>query len=186
MSNTKHVTFENEPVWSPFFNEKPQELIMNVSKNKAISSKDTLNKDSEMQDSQEHNIDEVAKPNITIVNNDSNTEITKYKPILTRNTMSKYEFVHTITSAAKFLYSLSNIEKFCGKLEINELINPSELAFKLLMNHKLDAVIDRLGYEKVSFSELIINPIWVSTIENYFEQKHITEQKEVLEPFNLM
>ena len=133
------------------------------------------------------NIKEEEKENVDVsVYDNCTTTIEIYKPIVTRITMSKYEFVHTLTSVAKFLYSNKTLEKYCDVIEINSIINPAELAFKLLMNRRLNAVIDRLGYEKVTFSELLVNPEWVDTLEVYFKQRHENENNEVLKPFGLL
>ena len=123
---------------------------------------------------------------INVIIPDSDTVFEIKKPILTRPTMSKYEFAHAITEFGKYLETLPDVEKYCGKLEFNMIMSGPELAFELLINKKINILIDRLGYEKVSFSELIINPIWISTIKNYFKQRHETEAEEILKPFGFM
>lgn len=130
--------------------------------------------------------DNEAKPlNISIYEETDNS-IEVFKPKITRPTMSKYEFVRTITAAAKYIYSLTNIDKYIEDIEIKSIINPSELAFKLLLSGKINATIDRLGYEKVTFSELKINHIWIETIETYFKNRATSEMEEIYKPFGLM
>lgn len=117
---------------------------------------------------------------------DESPEVEVYKPIITRETMSKYEFVRVITSVGKYLNSLPDLSKYCKDIEVNTIINPVELAFNLIMEGKMNATLDRLGYEKVTFSELKINPLWISMVRNYFNQRHETEKKELLEPLMLL
>ncbi len=117
---------------------------------------------------------------------DEHPQIEKFKPIRTRHTMSKFEYCRVITAAAKYLYNLPNLERFCSTIEVNMIINPAELAFKLLQKGRLNATFDRLGYEKVSYSELRINSEWQKTIEYYFRQKANNEVNEVLKPFGLL
>lgn len=128
--------------------------------------------------------DEKEDLNINVY--DESPEVEVYKPAITRETMSKYEFVRVITAVAKYLNSLPDLSKYCKDLEVNSIINPAELAFNLVMDGKMNATLDRLGYEKVTFSELKINPLWVSMVKNYFEQRHESEKKEILEPLMLL
>lgn len=106
-----------------------------------------------------------------------------YKPVLTRNTISKFEYVAVITKLAKYLHALptlpSVINDFSSDLKINNIINPAELAWMLLRKGVYNPVFDR-GYEKVSFSELSINPTWDNLIENYFKSQHEAIEKELL------
>ena len=168
---TKTVSFEKLPYRKNqeelLFNNQPYNLFYN----------DNVDNQSSKNNSE-------IPPKIDV--HENSVEMKKYKPVVTRPTMSKYEFVHTITAAAKYLYSLTNIEKFCGNIEINSIINPAELAFNLLMEKRLDAVITRLSYEKVNFSELIIDNTWIETIKNYFKNKHQYEEEELLKPFGLL
>lgn len=121
--------------------------------------------------------------NVTVYEETPTVEV--YKPVITRETMSKYEFVRVITAVGKYLNSLPDISKYCKELEVNSLINPLELAFTLVMEGKMNATLDRLGYEKVTFSELKINPLWVDILKNYFKQRREAEKKELLEPLLL-
>jgi hypothetical protein len=108
-----------------------------------------------------------------------------YKPRLTRNTISLFEYVAVITKLAKYINSLSSlpavIEDFLSdNLSINNIINPSELAWILLRNGVYNPIFDR-GYEKVSFSELTVNPTWDNLIRMYFDTQHESIAKELLD-----
>ena len=103
-------------------------------------------------------------------------EIEKYYPKITGNTISRFEFCHVITQLAKYLESLTDLSKYVNTKENNNdeeisFINPAEQAFKLLMNHKFDAILQRRE-EKVSFSVLEIDPQDIDIIEWDFEEQH--------------
>lgn len=106
------------------------------------------------------------------------------KPHKTRKTISQFEYSGIITKLAKYLAGIPDISKYVDQPYVNSVINPCELAFKLLDDGKFDAVIDR-GYEKVNYSQLIINEKWRNSIKEYFlaQQKHLYE--EVVVPFGL-
>jgi hypothetical protein len=113
------------------------------------------------------------------------TNMRVYKPRLTRNTISLFEYVAVITKLAKYIHSLPSlpdtVEEFAqDSVTINNIINPSELAWILLKKGVYNPIFDR-GYEKVSFSELIINPTWDNLIENYFKSQHAAIQSELLD-----
>lgn len=116
----------------------------------------------------------------------SSSRIETFKPMITRPTMSKFEFVRVCTAAAKFLYSIPDLSEYVKPTEINDIINPAELAFLLIINGKLNATLDRLGYEKVTMSELKINPIWIDIVKNYFNKRHENEHREILIPYGLI
>ena len=124
--------------------------------------------------------DEKSMEYIEIVSPDSIkiTEVKKLKPHISRVNMSKYEFAGVITKLALYLNTLSSIDDYIEEVQVNGFINNSQLAYKLLMNHKFDAILDRLGYEFVSFSELRINPLWCSLLEHYYARsnKSLEEQ----------
>lgn len=126
------------------------------------------------------------KENVNVAVYEDAPEVEVYKPVITRETMSKYEFVRVITAVGKYLNSLPDISKYYKEIEVNSLINPLELAFNLVMEGKMNATLDRLGYEKVTFSELKINPLWIEIVKNYFEQRKKAEQKELIEPLMLL
>lgn len=127
---------------------------------------------------------ETTKVDEVYDSDDTNT-VPIYKPQITRPTMSKFEFVRVCTAAAKYLYSIPDLSKYVSATEINDIINPAELAFILIINGKLNATLDRLGYEKVTMSELKINPIWIDILKNYFNHRHQQEHKEILEAYGI-
>lgn len=128
------------------------------------------------------------KVNVEI--HDRNQTVEVYKPVITRRTMSMFEFVRVITALAKHLYSTHDISQYVemakDKIEINSIINPAELAFKLITEGKVNATLDRLGYEKVTFSELKINPLWINMLQSYFDKRHEIECNELLKPLGLI
>lgn len=119
----------------------------------------------------------------TILEN-TTAELEDYEPHITRETLSIYEYVAVITKLAKYIFSLMDIDKYIKEVELNQVVNPSELAFNLLNDGKFDAIIDR-GYEKVTFSKLKIREQWKETIRNYFKFQHQVIEEEVLKPLNL-
>lgn len=119
------------------------------------------------------------------IGNEQSATVEVYYPKITRETLSIYEYVGVITKLAKYLNSLTNLDKYLSDIEVNQVINPSELAFNLLNDGKFDAVIDR-GYELVTFSVLKIKKQWKDTISNYFKNQHDAIEKEILEPLELL
>ncbi len=115
---------------------------------------------------------------------DTSSTMRVYKPKITRNTISLFEYVAVITKLAKYIHSLpslpASIEDVLGNdTMINNIINPSELAWILLRKGVYNPIFDR-GYEKVSFSELMVNPTWDNLIESYFRTQHAAVQEELL------
>lgn len=100
-----------------------------------------------------------------------NVKIRTYKPKITRKNMSIFEYVGAITKLARFINNAKRLPDYTDDIEIYNVINPSEVAYRLLKSGAYDPIFDR-GYEKVSFSQLGINPIWEKTIESYFESQH--------------
>ena len=121
--------------------------------------------------------DEEIENNIKITEKSPEMEI--YHPKITRDILSKFEYVGVITKLAKYLAGLPSVEKFTSNVEINQLMNPAELAFELLNEGKYDAILDR-GYEKVSFSTLKAKKQWKDTILNYFKTHHNSITNEVI------
>ena len=121
--------------------------------------------------------------NLKILNTHEIQHVGKLKPIKTRRFMSKFEFAGAITKLAQYLDTLSSLDQYVDAVEINGFINNSELAYKLLMNHVFDIIIDREGYEQVSFSELKINPAWCTSLENYFKRNYESLCKNCYEPY---
>lgn len=132
-----------------------------------------------------------GEESIQLTENDANknslqsANVEVYYPKMTRETLSIYEYVGVITKLAKYLNSLTNLDKYLPDIEVNQIINPAELAFNLLNDGKFDAVIDR-GYELVTFSVLKVKKQWKDTISNYFKNQHDTIEKEILDPLDLL
>ena len=118
-------------------------------------------------------------------NSSQPADVEIYYPKMTRETLSIYEYVGVITKLAKYLNSLTNLDKYLPDIEVNQIINPSELAFNLLNDGKFDAIIDR-GYERVTFSVLKVKKQWKDTISNYFKNQHDTIENEILSPLDLL
>ena len=67
---------------------------------------------------------------------DSDVTIEKFKPKLTRDICSVFEFVRVITDLANHLYTLPSIEKYIDDIEIKNIIEPCDLAYKLLIIYR--------------------------------------------------
>lgn len=107
--------------------------------------------------------------NVEIV--DSNTEIEVYEPKITRKQLSIYEYCRVVTELANFLYNIDDIDKYIEEIEIKNIVDPGDLAFKLLESGKFDAVLDR-GYEKVTFSKCKFNKIYLNMVRSYLEKQN--------------
>lgn len=106
------------------------------------------------------------------------------KPVYTRDTCSLYEYVLVLTTLAKTLHDSSEIAKYIDLVDVNTLINPALLAFILISSGKMNAILFRnyRGYgacEKVSLSELVINPEWESRIREYYAEKEMSMYEEL-------
>lgn len=133
----------------------------------------------------ENNIDEnkIDENKIELV--DKETSMMKeYFPIMTRDTLSIFEYVGVITKLAKYLSSLKSLDKYISEVEVNQIINPAELAFNLINDGKYDAILDR-GYERVTFSKMKVKQQWKDMITNYFKEQHEVVQHEVLETLDI-
>jgi hypothetical protein len=117
----------------------------------------------------------------SIVSKEDNSysKMKDYKPILTTSTISIFEYVRVVTCLAEALFEMKSICKYVEDLEINYVINPCELAFKLLEENKFDAVIDR-KCEKVLYSNLKVNQKWKDLIIEYYENHHKAMDKELI------
>lgn len=119
-------------------------------------------------------------------NNDKNdkkiSKMEKYEAIITRPILSKFEYVGCITSLANYLKSLKSINRYTEAIDCGLLVNPSELAFRLLDQGKMDVIIIRNRIEKVTFSKLYKNPLWREEIINYFDEKNKSMKKEFYDP----
>ncbi len=113
------------------------------------------------------------------------SEIQTYEPIKTSKYISIYEYAKILTDLALYLHESKSVSKYIDELEVNTIIDPSRLAFKLLNEGVFDAVIDR-GYEKVSFSKLKINPDYVKRVERFLNEQEHNFEAGFLELLNLI
>ena len=116
---------------------------------------------------------------------DSDVTVEKFKPKLTRDICSVFEFVRVITDLANHLYTLPSIEKYIDGIEIKNIIEPCDLAYRLLRNGRFNAILDR-GTEKVTFSELHVDPFTYELVESYLNQQEDIRRKSFLEKLNLL
>ena len=116
---------------------------------------------------------------------DSDTTIEKFKPKLTRDICSVFEFVRIVTDLANHLYNLPSIEKYIDGIEIKNIVEPCDLAYKLLRNGRFNAILDR-GTEKVTFSELHVDPFTYELVESYLNQQEDIRRKSFLEKLDLL
>ena len=108
-----------------------------------------------------------------------------FKPKLTRPICSVYEFCRLVTDLANHLSNLPSLERYVEELEINNIIEPCDLAFRLLKSGKFDAILDR-GYEKVTFSELSVDPNIYALVESYLSQQESRRREAILEKIHLL
>ena len=116
---------------------------------------------------------------------DSDVTVEKFKPKLTRDICSVFEFVRVITDLANHIYTLPSIEKYIDGIEIKNIIEPCDLAYKLLRNGRFNAILDR-GTEKVTFSELHVDPFTYELVESYLNQQEDIRRKSFLEKLDLL
>ena len=116
---------------------------------------------------------------------DSDVTVEKFKPKLTRDICSVFEFVRVVTDLANHLYTLPSIEKYIDGIEIKNIIEPCDLAYKLLRNGRFNAILDR-GTEKVTFSELHVDPVTYELVESYLNQQEDIRRKSFLEKLDLL
>ena len=116
---------------------------------------------------------------------DSDVTIEKFKPKITRDICSVFEFVRVVTDLANHLYTLPSIEKYIDGIEIKNIVEPCDLAYKLLRNGRFNAILDR-GTERVTFSELHVDPFTYDLVESYLAQQEDIRRKSFLEKLDLL
>ena len=136
--------------------------------------------------------DKLMNPEITggkeLENKDSKTSscvgsrIETFEAKVTRPILSKFEYVGCITSLANYLKNLKSISKYTEAVDCCILVNPSELAFRLLDQGKMDVVIIRNRNERVTFSKLHQNPLWREEVNNFFIEKNKSMEREFYKP----
>lgn len=138
--------------------------------------------------------DKLINPEITggkeLENKDSKTSsrvdsrIETFEAKVTRPILSKFEYVGCITSLANYLKNLKSISKYTEAVDCCILVNPSELAFRLLDQGKMDVVIIRNRSERVTFSKLHQNPLWREEVNNFFISKNKSMETEFYNPIS--
>jgi len=132
----------------------------------------------------QHDIDdETIKVEITTLNTFNSVE--KYKPHITRDFMSIYEYARVITALAKYLYDVPDLSQYIGPEDNPTIINPCELACQLFEENKFDCILDR-GCEKVTFSELRFNIHWKDMLQQDFDKTNNSIKKDLLEKLKLI
>jgi len=97
--------------------------------------------------------------------------------MITRPVASIFEISHVLTNLASAINDTPNLSNYIeSNGVINDIINPAELATKLIKEGKYDAWLKR-DKEKVKYSSLYINPIHYDLLINYFNRQHkITDE----------
>lgn len=122
---------------------------------------------------------------VTLQHVNNNAVVEVYDPVLTRPTLSIYEYSEVHTMLAEYLEDQKSIKNFTNDVEIRANVNPAELAFRLLLEGKWDATLNR-GYEIVTYSRLKYNPQWEHTMEHYFNDQHKIQAEELFKPLGLL
>lgn len=104
------------------------------------------------------------------------TEVETYEPVITRKNISIYELAALVTKLSLHIYNMKDLDKYIDELEINNIIDPVEVAWNLLKNGKINAVFERESTEKVTFSNLDINEDYIDMIEDYIKQQKAIKQ----------
>ena len=89
------------------------------------------------------------------------------KPTITRPKISIYEYAGVCSQLAERFMNIKDLNDFVEEPQINNMIDPCQLGFKLLKNNKIDVQMDRCGYESVLFSQCQPNEHIEEEIENY-------------------
>lgn len=89
--------------------------------------------------------------------------------MISRPVLSIFELCQAIAQLTLYLENIHSISEFIpsDKLQINGIINPSYLAFELIVNKKVNLYIKR-NNEEISIHDLIINPYDISFIKQYY------------------
>ena len=107
-------------------------------------------------------------------------EIGPSSPKITRPKLSIYEYSGIITQVAEYLMSIKDLDKFLEEPQINNIIDPCQLAFELLKNNKIEVQIDR-GYETVLFSQCKQDEMIINEIENYLKTRNQDRKKYLID-----
>lgn len=128
-------------------------------------------------------IKDITGGNINDVGTKEN--IKKYKPVITSKYISIYEYTRLLTELSLLLFNKKSLSKYINTIEVKNIIDTNKIAYDLLKHGVFDAVIDR-GYEKVNFSELIVNPLWDNMIEQFLSEQEETINNSFLSVLKLI
>lgn len=106
-------------------------------------------------------------------------ELIESKPVITRQKLSIYEYAGMLTQLSEYFMNIKDLDKYIDTPQINNIIDPCELAFKLLLEGKLDIQIERFGYETVLFSQCERDEMIEKEISNYLTARN-KDRKETL------
>jgi hypothetical protein len=128
-------------------------------------------------DLSEKNLSENDGSTISLVSSQKQT----LKPVKTRKFIGLYEFIAVVTKLADYLFHVEDLSDVAplNMIGIGTYVNHTQLAWKLLRNGIFNATLDR-AIEKVSFSELEINPFWIEFMESNFEAHKEAFDEDVL------
>lgn len=106
-------------------------------------------------------------------------ELANSKPIITRHKLSIYEYAGMLTQLAEYFMNIKDLDRYIETPQVNNIIDPCSLAFKLLIEGKIDIQIERLGYETVLFSQCERDEMIEKEITNYLNSRE-KDRKETL------
>ena len=91
---------------------------------------------------------------------------------ITRPIASVYEISHVLSELSVNINESPNLKNYVDTNgEINDIINPAEIATNLIKENKYDAWLKR-DNENIKYSSLYINPIYYDLLLNYFNKQH--------------
>ena len=120
-----------------------------------------------------------------IARKQTSENIRKYKPVITSKYISIYEYTRLLTELSLLLFNQKSLSKYINTIEVKNIIDTNRIAYDLLKHGVFDAGIDR-GYEKVNFSELIVNPLWDNMIERFLNEQEETINTSFLSMLKLI
>lgn len=106
--------------------------------------------------------------------------------MISRPILSIYELSAVITSLAKVIYEDKSLQKYiqCND-QINDLINPSNIACELLFTNKYDAYLNRYS-DVVKFSDMYLNPVYMEELRSYFKKQSQITKNYILDSLDLV
>lgn len=113
-----------------------------------------------------------------------NVDLTTYNGV-SRPLLSVYELSAVGTKLAETIYDNTSIAEYQTEKEINNIVNPAQLAFQLLQSGAYDAIIDR-GYDKIKYSETHKNELKLTQLDNYFNEQNESVDTYILQRLGLV